>query len=54
MGWFLIYVVVTSIVAAKYGMSVTLFCVSVGYGLIETQLAALAGALTWGKPAPKG
>jgi len=53
-GWFLIYVVVTSIVAAKYGMSVTLFCVSVGYGLIETQLAALAGALTWGKPAPKG
>ena len=52
--WFLIYVVVPSIMASKYGMSVTLFCVCVGYGLIETQLAALAGALTWGKPAPKG
>jgi len=52
--WFLFYVVVPSIMASKYGMSVTLFCVCVGYGLVETQLAALAGALTWGKPAPKG
>ena len=51
-GWFLFYVVLPSVMAARHGMSVTLFCVCVGYGLIETQLASFAGMVTWGKPAP--
>ena len=51
--WVVAYIAMPVLLMAKYGMSVTLLCVMIGYGLVETQVAANTGALLWGKPPPK-
>ncbi len=47
--WVIGYIVWPAVLTAKYGMSITLLFVCIGYGLVETQLAAHVGALLWGK-----
>lgn len=51
--WLLGYVAWPAVLTASYGMSTTLLFVCIGYGLVETQLAAHVGALAWGRPATK-
>lgn len=47
--WLLAYVVWPIYLAAAHGMTLLLLFVAMGYGLIETQLAAHAGAIAWGR-----
>jgi hypothetical protein len=48
MFWLLAYVIGPIVLKVQAGMSTTLLFVCVGYGLVETQLAAHVGALAWG------
>ena len=50
--WVLAFIVWPMFLLAKYGMSMALLCVTIGYGLVQTQVAAHVGALLWGKPKP--
>lgn len=52
--WVLGYLLWPLVLAVKFGMGTTLLFVCVGYGLVETQLAAFVGALAFGKPPAKG
>ncbi|MGE3175438.1 MAG: hypothetical protein AB7O97_22630 [Planctomycetota bacterium] len=47
--WIVGYIAWPLFLAASYGLSVTLLFVSIGYGLVETQVAAHVGALAWGR-----
>jgi hypothetical protein len=51
--WLLAYVAWPVFLAVRIGMSTTLLFVCMGYGLVETQLAAHVGALAWGRGAKK-
>lgn len=48
--WLPAYVILPVVWLAMFGLSTALLFLSIGYGLVETQVATHVGALAWGGP----